>query len=317
MDVRRILVTGADGFVARHLVPALRADGDDVLGTALRPDAARALSIPVRALDMTRGEQVKSLLRHTQPTHVVHLAAVSSVKESFADPRAATDVNVAGTQALLEGAAALPLPPLTLIIGSGEEYGPNDGLPLRECPLTGLHPVSPYGKSKKDVEELIEATPEFRRFVIRTRSFPHIGPQQGGQFFLPEAATQIVRIERGDQPPVIGAGNVSAVRDFTDVRDVVQAYLLLLQKGVRGEVYNVCSGTAVKIRDLLNQLLKFSTIDIRIEQDPAKVRPVDIPVLVGDGSKLRAATGWTPRIPLAQTLKDVLEYQRGRPTSTA
>jgi GDP-4-dehydro-6-deoxy-D-mannose reductase len=309
----RVLVTGAEGFVAQHLIPVLRADGADVVGTAIR-DNTNDLSVTMVTLDVTDTQRTRELVRDVRPSHIVHLAAVSSVRVSFQNPQAAEDVNVRGTQGLLEAAAALPTPPLVLLIGSGDEYGPNEGKPLPELPLSELRPVSPYGKSKKAVEELVEKSPAFLKFTLRTRSFPHIGPRQAGHFFVPEVATEIVRIERAQQPPVIGVGNLSAVRDLTDVRDVVRAYLLLLKEGKRGEVYNVCSGVAILIQDLLKKLIALSDVQIRAEQDPQKVRPVDIPVLVGDNSKLRKATAWKPEIPLDGTLRDVLEYHRGRPS---
>ena len=310
----RVLVTGAEGFVARHFIPVLHKEGAEVIGTALRPGATVDEGVRLHALDVTHPGQVNTLVGDVAPTHIIHLAAMSSVRESFQNPAATEDVNVRGTAALLEAAATLPKPPLVLLIGSADEYGPNDGRPLSELSLTDLHPASPYGESKKAVEELVEKSPALRKITIRTRSFPHIGPGQSALAFVPEVATQIVRIERGQQRPVLSVGNVSTVRDFTDVRDVVRAYLLLLQKGTRGEVYNVCSGVGVAIRDLLQKLLALSAIPIRAEQDPGKMRPVDTPVLIGDNTKLRTLTAWKPDIPLEQTLKDVLEYHRGQPT---
>lgn len=310
----RILVTGADGFVAHHLIPFLRQKGAEVTGTALNTKMAQDLGIPVRPLNITKSQEVASLIRHAEPTHIVHLAAASSVKGSFAEPQKAEDVNVRGTENILQAAAALPKPPTTLLIGSSDEYGVNDGEPLKELPLSALKPVSPYAKSKAAVEELVERNPEYKKFVIRTRSFPHIGPGQAGQFFVPEVATQMVRIERGQQRPVIGIGNLKAVRDFTDVRDVVKAYYLLMEKGHAGEVYNVCSGNPLAIRELLEKMIALAKIPIKFEHDPAKERPIDIPRLVGDYSKLKEAVGWQPEIPLNKTLKDIVEYYRGRPT---
>jgi GDP-4-dehydro-6-deoxy-D-mannose reductase len=310
----RILVTGAEGFVGRFLVPFFTAQGADVVSTALNPAAASHLHPRPRPLDILDAPAVQAMLTETKPTHLLHLAAVSSVRQSFADPQTTDDVNVRGTRVLLEAARALSPTPRVFLIGSGDEYGPNAGTPLPELPLSDLHPVSPYGKSKKAVEEIVEATPAYLAMTIRTRSFPHIGPGQSAQFFLPEVAAQIVRVERGQQSPVVGVGNLSAIRDFTDVRDVVRAYWLLLEKGVPGAVYNVCSGVPVTIQDLLQKMIALSGITIRVEQDPAKVRPVDVPALVGNNAKMRQATGWSPEIPIERTLKDVLEHQRGQPT---
>lgn len=306
MPVRpRILVTGAEGFVARHLLPLLSQTGAEVFGTVFQTPST---PLPIRTfpLDLREEEHVRTLLHDVRPTQVVHLAAISSVRDSFTDPAATVRVNVEGTRALLEAAGSLASVPRVLLIGSSDEYGPNDGQPLSELPVSALRPVSPYGESKRDVERLVENSPALRAMTIRTRSFPHIGPGQAGRFFIPEVAQQLVRIERGEQPPVIGIGNLEAVRDFTDVHDVVRSYVLLLERGEAGEVYNVCSGAGRRIHDLLDLLVRLSGVTVRIEQDPAKLRPVDIPVLVGNPAKLQKATGWMPQIPLEQTLRDVL-----------
>lgn len=308
----RVLVTGVDGFVGHHMVALLKQKGIETIGTALDAKAANDLDIPVRPLNITHPEETASLIRHIEPTHIIHLAAVSSVKQSFSDPNKADDVNVRGTENILSSAAMLAKPPVTLLIGSSDEYGVNDGNPLREELLGALNPISPYAQSKKAVEELVENNATFMKFVLRTRSFPHIGPGQQGHFFVPEVATQIVEIERGRQRPVIGIGNLSAVRDFTDVRDVVRAYFLLLEKGVVGEVYNVCSGTAISIEELLRKMIALSKFPVKFERDPKKERPIDIPVLRGDCSKLKEAAGWMPEITLDKTLKDTIEYFRSR-----
>jgi GDP-4-dehydro-6-deoxy-D-mannose reductase len=308
----RILVTGVDGFVGHHMVALLKQKGIETIGTALDAKAASDLSIPVRPLNITRAEETASLIKHIEPTHIIHLAAVSSVKQSFSDPNKVDDVNVRGTENILSSATMLAKPPITLVVGTSDEYGLNDGNPLREGLLGALNPVSPYAQSKKAIETMVENNSAFMKFVIRTRSFPHIGPGQQGQFFVPEVATQIVRIEHGDQRPVIGIGNISAVRDFTDVRDVVRAYFALLEKGVTGEVYNVCSGTAMTIEQLLLKMIAFSKFPVKFERDPKKERPIDIPVLRGDCSKLKEATGWVPEISLDKTLKDIIEYYRSR-----
>lgn len=298
--------------MGHHMVSLLKRKGEEVIGTALDPKSASDLGIPVRPLNITRTEEVASLVRHINPTHIIHLAAVSSVKQSFSNPNQADDVNVKGTENILSSAAMLKEKPLTLLIGSSDEYGVNDGNPLKEELLGALNPVSPYAQSKKAVEQMVEGNENFMRFTIRTRSFPHIGPGQQGHFFVPEVATQIVRIERGDQRPMIGVGNISAVRDFTDVRDVVRAYYSLLEKGVSGEVYNVCSGNSLSIEELLKKMLALAKIKINFEHDPEKERPIDVPVLRGDNAKLVEATDWQPEISLDQSLKDILEYYRSR-----
>lgn len=310
----RVLITGVEGFVGHHMVPLLLANGAEVFGTAFDSKKAQDLNIPVRPLDITKAEEVASLIKHIAPTHIIHLAALSSVKQSFANPVMADDVNVRGTENILSAAANLEKPPITLLIGSSDEYGVNDGKPIGELLLGAMYPISPYAQSKKAVEEMVEKNPKYMSFVIRTRSFPHIGPGQQGQFFVPEVATQIVRAERGQQRPVIGIGNLTAIRDFSDVRDVVRAYFLLLTKGHPGEVYNICSGNGLVIEDLLKKMLSLAKVTVQFEHDAKKERPIDIPALIGDNSKIKKATGWAPEIPLEKTLKDIVEYHRGQET---
>lgn len=304
----RVLVTGADGFVAGHLVEALRAGGHEVVGSVLTGPAPDGLV--VHPLDITDAAAVDSVFRVVQPTHVVHLAAVSGVSQSLAHPERTQRVNVGGTENVLRSAAALTPLPRVLIIGSGEEYGRNDGRPLPELPLSELRPLSPYAESKVAVERLIEATPAYRRVNVRTRSFPHIGPGQKLGFFTADMASQLVRIQRGAQEPVLRVGNLDAVRDFSDVRDTVRAYVLLLERGTVGEVYNVCSGRGIAMRDLLDAIIHLAGITVRVERDPARMRPSDVPVLVGDNAKLKKVTGWAPRIPLEQSLRDILAWWR-------
>lgn len=310
----RVLVTGADGFVARHLIPWLRSAGHAAVGTALDPRAAADLGIDILTLDVTDASGCQRVFRAVAPTHVVHLAAASSVPWSFQHPAETHQVNVEGTKNILGAAAALVPPPTVLIIGSAEEYGRNDGRALPELPLERLHPLSPYAESKVAVERLIEGEPRFRTFAVRTRSFPHIGPGQKTGFFTSDVASQLARIERGELPPVLHVGNLDAVRDYTDVRDVVRAYVLLLEQGVPGEVYNVCSSQGTIVGDLLAELIRLSGAAVRVERDLEKVRPSEIPVLIGDSAKLRRATGWAPTIPLETTLRDTLEFARRRPT---
>lgn len=306
----RVLVTGADGFVARHLVPHLRQAGHAVTGTALHPASAEGLRVPVEHLDVTDPTNCKAVLAKVAPTHIAHLAAASSVSWSFAHREETRRVNVDGTHHLLDAAAALSAPPWALVIGSAEEYGPNTGEPLSELPVHALHPISPYAESKVAVEHLIEAAPAYQAFAIRTRSFPHFGPGQRAGFVTADVASQLVEIERGQRAPVLHIGNIDAVRDYTDVRDVVRAYALLLERGTPGEVYNVCSGRGRRIRELLDHLVSYSGLSVRIEQEKSRIRPSEIPVLVGDNTKLRAATGWSPVIPIEQTLREILDWWR-------
>lgn len=307
----RVLVTGVEGFVGRHLVAHLGAVGSDVIGAVRSVDTVSAeLRIPLHALDITDRDAVRGLVADVRPTHIVHLAAVSSVRWSLEHSEETQRVNVGGTRHVLDAAAALPAPPRTLIIGSGEEYGPNDGQPLPELPLAALRPASPYAESKVAAERLIEETPAYQAFALRTRSFPHFGPGQRTGFVTADVASQLVEIERGRRGPVLRVGDTDVVRDYTDVRDVVRAYVLLLDQGVPGEVYNVCSGRGRRIRELLDSLVAHSGLSVRIEQEKSRIRPSEIHVLVGDNTKLRAATGWSPVITIEQTLREILDWWR-------
>ena len=311
-DTMRVLVTGADGFVARHAVSLLQTSGADVVGSVLNQGDAKDIFVPLQTLDITDAAACRAVLRAVEPTHVLHLAAASSTTWSFAHPEETRRVNVEGTKNLLEACAALPHPPRVLVIGSGEEYGPNDGSPLPELPLAQLRPLSPYAQSKVEMERLIEREPRFQAFTVRTRSFPHFGPGQKQGAFTADVASQLAAIAAGDRSPVLRVGNIDTVRDYTDVRDVVRAYQLLLERGMPGEVYNVASGRGVIMRELLGELIRRANVRVRIEQDPDKTRPTEIPVLVGDNMKLRAATGWEPTIPLSRTLPDILTWWRAQ-----
>lgn len=305
----RVLVTGAEGFVARHLVPHLLARGHAVVGATLAAPA-EPLPIPRRSLDVADAAACAAALRDERPTHVVHLAAVSSVKFSLDHPEETERINVGGARNMLMAARALAAPPRVLLIGSADEYGINDGRPLTERPVSALHPTSPYAHSKVDVERLVEAEPSFRAMTIRTRSFPHLGPGQSTLAVTAYVASMIVAIERGEHRPVLPVGDLDVIRDYTDVRDVVRAYLLLLERGAPGEVYNVCSGRGVTIRTLLERLIALSCVQLRVEPDATRLRRGEIPKLVGDSTKLQQTTGWRPIIPLEDSLRDILAWWR-------
>lgn len=306
----RVLVTGADGFVARHLVPWLLEGGYEVVGTVRERGAGQPPSVPLHPLDITDRAAVRELVRAVRPTYIAHLAAVSSVRWSFAHPLETRQVNVEGARNVLQAAAEGVPPARVLVIGSGEEYGQNDGTPLPECPVAELRPLSPYAASKAEVERLVEAEPRFRAIAARTRSFPHLGPGQRLGFFTSDIASQLVRIERGETVPVLSVGNLDTVRDLADVRDVVRAYALLFEHGGLGEVYNVCTGRGRSGTEILDILVRLSGAAVSVERDPEKTRPSDIPVLVGDNTKLRQATGWSPEIGIEQSLRDVLAWWR-------
>jgi len=221
--------------------------------------------------------------------------------------------NIIGQLNIFEAIRHTGINPRIQIAGSSEEYGlvyPNE-LPIRET--NPLRPLSPYAVSKVGQDLLgYQYFMSYKLNIIRTRGFNHTGPRRGEVFAESNFALQIARIEAGLQEPVIRVGNLESKRDYTDVRDMVEGYWLALEKGVPGEVYNICSGQAWSIRQILDMLLGMSTVLVKVEEDPDRLRPSDVPHLVGDSSKFRQVTGWRPKIPIEETLRDLLDYWRMR-----
>ena len=317
----KLLVTGIAGFVGGHLVEYLRAERPDVEVCGLGRPHGRALSgaaAGVRLLeaDLNDAAAVESAVREVRPDRVLHLAGQSSVHQSWLDPGGTLRTNVLGLVNLLEGLGRHALSPDVLVVGSAEEYGlvEAESLPVRED--TPLRPGNPYAVSKAAQGLLaVEYARATGLRVVRTRTFHHTGPGRGEAFAESSFARQIAEIEAGLRPGVIQVGNLDAVRDFTDVRDVVRAYWALFERGEAGAVYNVCSGQGRRIRDLLDALVQSSKAAVEIRVDQERLRPADLPVLLGDPRKLREATGWEPRIPLEQSLHDLLRDWRRRVTA--
>lgn len=313
MSQRPILVTGGNGFVGPYLIAALEAAGERVVACGA-PLAEASPAGPIapewRALDLCDRAAVDALVAETRPRAVYHLAALSSVAASLEDPLPTYQVNVMGTLHLLDALRRKASDARVLFVSSAEVYG---GL---SSPLTEASPFAPsnaYAGSKAAGEMLcIEAFRTHGLAVVRARAFNHTGPGQTPQFVVSDFARQVARIESGLQAPVIAVGNLSARRDFLDVRDVVSAYVALMAEGAPGAAYNVCSGRAVAVQSLLDGLLSLSRVPITVTTDPARMRPVDVPELVGSHASLSAAAGWQPRVPLEQTLSDVLGYWRAR-----
>jgi GDP-4-dehydro-6-deoxy-D-mannose reductase len=312
----RALITGINGFVGGHLAEHLLASGGWEL-CGLARQAAGGLpplgDIQRVVADLNELDQTVAALERAQPEVIFHLAAQSNVPRSFEHPAATLTTNVIAQLHLFQAVVRLRQNPLLLIVGSNEIYGhvePED-LPLTE--EAPLRPVNPYAVSKATQDLLAyqyHASHQLR--TIRLRPFNHIGPRQSEQFVVSAFAAQIARIEAGEQQPIIRVGNLAAERDFTDVRDMVGAYALAARHGQVPLAYNIGSGRCVTIRWLLDTLLTFSTCDIAIEPDPARMRPSDVPRVVSDSRRFREHTGWLPRIALEQTLFDVLEYWRER-----
>jgi GDP-4-dehydro-6-deoxy-D-mannose reductase len=311
----RALITGINGFVGGHLAEHLLASGGwEVWGLARQPRlslADLAGHVQLTIADLSDLDQVVAALDAIQPDVVFHLAAQSNVPRSFEDPAATLSINILAQLHLFQAVLRLRQNPLLLIAGSNEIYGQitPEELPLGED--APLRPVSPYAVSKASQDLLAyqyHASHGLRN--IRLRPFNHIGPRQSEQFVVSAFAAQIARIEAGRQEPVIRVGNLTAERDFTDVRDMVRAYALAAQHGQVPLAYNIGSGRCVSIQRLLDMLLTLSECDISVEPDPSRMRPADVPRIVSDSQRFRQDTGWEPQIPLEQTLYDVLECWR-------
>jgi GDP-4-dehydro-6-deoxy-D-mannose reductase len=309
-----VLVTGATGFVGTHLCRYLLAHtawsitGTVFPGPPLASDTPRQRWV---GLDARDEDAVYELLKTTQPDAIVHLAAQSHIPTAYRDPWGTLKNNIRGQLNLLEACVKLSLSPRFIVIGSSEEYGRAraEDLPLQED--HPLRPENPYSVSK--VAQDVMGYQYFISYgipVIRMRPFNHIGPAQSARFVLPAFAQQVAKIEAGLQAPVMRVGNLEPARDFTDVRDVVRAYHLALQEAVPGEVYNLASGQPRTIRSLVDALLALISVSVRIEVDPDRYRPADVPVIYGSAEKFRQATGWTPQIPFEQTVRDVLDAWR-------
>ncbi len=315
----RVLVTGITGFVGSHLAEfLLNRGGIEVHGTwrwRSRTENIEHLEgrLTLHECDFQDASSVRSVIEKVRPDRIFHLAGKSFVRESWAYPSETFSTNVSGQLNLFEAIRELRLDPLIQIAGSSEEYGRvfPDELPIRE--ENPLRPLSPYAVSKVGQDFLgYQYFMSYRLKAVRTRGFNHTGPRRGHVFAESNFAMQIAKIEVGKQEPVIYVGNLEAQRDYTDVRDMVEAYWLALEKGEPGEVYNICSGKGWSIQQVLEMLLEMTSVKMKIVQDPSRLRPSDVPVLTGDCSKFSGQTGWQPRIPFENTLRDLLDHWRGK-----
>ncbi|MCD6419983.1 MAG: GDP-mannose 4,6-dehydratase [Synergistetes bacterium] len=310
--MQRALVTGGEGFVGRHLVDALARQGYDVHATC-KSECGEKLptSAVYHVCDVVFQNRVNELLFALKPDVIFHLAGISFVPSSFDDPWQVFEVNLRGTLNILSASCMLGERPVVLLIGSGEEYGVVDEKFLPANETAPLKPVSPYAVSKASADLLgYQYFSVYGLPVVRVRPFNHTGPGQSPRFVCSSFAKQIAMIEKGKQEPVIAVGNVSAVRDFTDVRDVINAYMLLVQYGRQGDVYNVCSGKGYRISDILDMLVDMTDTKVEVRIDESKLREIDIPVMVGDCSKLVKETGWKRKYEMKETLRDLLNYWR-------
>jgi len=317
MKGSRVFITGISGFVGSHLTELCLKNNLSVSGTYLYKEELENIEkvkkeIDLFLCDVTDGERLRELISRSAPEVIFHLAAKSNVGLSWGERKDIFTVNFMGTLNLLEAIRELGCKARVLFVGSADEYGKvSSGEPITED--YPLKPTSPYAVSKAAAELLCyQYSHADESDIIMVRAFNHTGPRQPPTFVCSEFARQIARIEAGLQPPVINVGNLDVTRDFSDVRDVVNAYYMLAEKGKSAEIYNVCSGKAITIREILEKLLSIATKTIEIKEDESKVRKVDLPLLLGDNSKINNATGWQPKIHSDKTLEDILEFWRNK-----
>ena len=320
----KVLITGITGFAGSHLADFIlaHAPGVEIHGTRRwrsKEDAADHLhgKVEFHECDITDAHNVYQVIEKIRPDKIFHLAAQSYIPASWASPAETFHTNVVGQCNLLEAIKRLQpngYDPVVQVAGSSEEYGNvrQGDLPITET--TPLQPLSPYAVSKVAQDYMgFQYWRSFKIRVIRTRAFNHEGPRRGEVFVVSNFAKQIAEIEREIRKPIVYVGNLEAIRDFTDVRDTVRAYWLATEKCKPGEVYNICSGQGYRIGEVLNMLLRLSKArGIAIETDPQRLRPSDVPVLIGNCSKFREVTDWRPEIRFDKTLRDSVEYWRAR-----
>lgn len=316
--MKKVLITGITGFAGSFLAEHLVQNSEyEISGTFLNEETISNVGnikdkLDLVKTDLTQKDAVESLITQKKPDMVFHLAAMASVGASFKDPVSTFHNNVDSEIFLLEALRKENLlNTRVLITSSAEVYGyvQPENLPLNEN--APLRPGNPYAVTKIAQDFLgLQYTLSYKMPIIRVRPFNHVGPRQAPGFVVSEFAKQIASIEKSQQEPIVKVGNLEAKRDFTDVRDMVKAYTLLMEKGEAGEIYNIGSGISHTIQEILDMLISLSSVQISIETDPARLRPSDIPEIVSDNTKITSLTGWKPEISLEQTLKDTLDYWR-------
>jgi GDP-4-dehydro-6-deoxy-D-mannose reductase len=313
----KVLITGISGFVGSHLAEYLLNLGNvEIYGMIRWRSDTKNINhiknkIKLYEADLRDLSSIKSVIEKIKPERIFHLAAQSFVGSSFNAPQETLTTNIIGQLNIFEAARHLGINPFIQVAGSSEEYGLvyEKELPIKET--NPLRPLSPYAVSK--VAQDMLGFQYFRSYglnIVVTRAFNHTGTRRGEPFVSSNFAKQIAMIEKGKQAPVIHVGNLDTIRDFTDVRDIVKAYWLSLGKCPPGDVYNISSGKGYRIKEVLQILLSYAKIKVQIKEDPERMRPSDVPILIGDSAKFRKITGWEPEIPFEKTLKDLLDYWR-------
>jgi GDP-4-dehydro-6-deoxy-D-mannose reductase len=318
VNKKKALITGITGFVGSHLAEYLLKEGLEVSGTSRwrsKMDNVENIKdkIHLHEADMLDAHSIYQIIDEIKPDFIFHLAAQSYVMSSWQSPANTIEVNTTGAINLFEAVRKTGLKCPVQIACSSEEYGKvyPEETPIKET--NPLRPLSPYAVSKLAMDYLgYQYYESYKINIVRTRGFNHTGPRRGEVFAESTFAKQIAEIEKGKHEAVVHVGNLEAKRDYTDVRDMVKAYYLAAQKCTPGDVYNICSGKAWAIGDVLKYLLKLSKVKIKVAVDTDRMRPSDVPILLGDNSKFVDKTGWKPEIKMEQTLEDLLNYWRER-----
>jgi GDP-4-dehydro-6-deoxy-D-mannose reductase len=310
----RALITGVGGFVGRHLLRHLQAEGDQVFGLGRRGDiGGLPEGVTAFAVDLAYRAQVEAAVRQAQPEVVYHLAAQSSPRESLDDPWATLSNNLRAQLNLLETLRQLERPPRVLIVGSSDEYGnprPDEVPTSEDVPL---RPTTPYAVSKVGQDMMgYQYFAQHKLPVVRVRPFNHTGPGHDARFVIPSIARQLAQIEVGEREPVLHVGNLEVERDFTDARDMVRAYRLAALLGEPGEVYNLGRGRSIRIAEVVEALVAECRVPVRVVVDPTLLRKVDLPRQQADITRFTRLCGWQPRIPWQSTLQDTFRYWRER-----
>lgn len=318
MTGKKALITGIAGFAGSHLAEMLLSQGYEVYGMSRPRSKTEHIEsiknkLHLEDADLLDSHSLYTMISRIKPDYIFHLAAQSFVPTSWVSPSVTLEINIVGSANLFEAIRQVGIDPVIQIACSSEEYGlvyPNE-IPIKET--NPLRPQSPYAVSKVAMDYLgYQYYCSYKMRIVRTRGFNHTGPRRGETFVTSNFAKQIAMIEHDKQEPVIRVGNLEAQRDWTDVRDIVRGYLLAVEKCDPGDVYNICSGKGVRVGDMLELLLSHCRVRVKIEPDPARMRPSDVPVLIGDNQKFVKKTGWQPKILFEKTMLDLLNYWRER-----
>ena len=310
-----VLITGASGFAGSYLAEECARRGCQVHGTTRPGEAVENLSasssVTLHTVELSDMAAVRALVDKVRPSQIYHLAAQASVQKAWHDPMATLTNNIAAQLGILTAAREVTPNARVLIVSSSEVYGRVDPARMPVDEDAPLGPLDPYAVSKVTQEMLgLQHFLAFDQPVVRVRPFNHAGPRQRLGFVVADFAYQVALIEAGSKPPIVEVGNLAAVRDISDVRDVVRAYTLALCEGEPGAVYNIGSGRGISMDDLLHMFIGQSRVAIEARSDQTRLRPIDRPSIVGNAARLRARTGWSPSISLDQTVQDTLAYWR-------